>query len=74
MESLYQQMLNWAAAGLGKHPAQTPWNMPEYRATIIPAAAKVIEEICQAYVSWRYGAQPPVEPAQTPVARSEKSY
>jgi len=32
MESLYQQMLNWAAAkGLGKHPAQTPLNMPEYR-------------------------------------------
>jgi len=24
MESLYQQMLNWAVKGLRKHPAQTP--------------------------------------------------
>jgi len=35
MESLYQQMLNWAAAkGLGKHPA--PLEYARYRATIIP--------------------------------------
>jgi len=31
MESLYQQMLNWAAVkGLGKQPKR-PWNMPEYQ-------------------------------------------
>lgn len=61
MENLYQQMLQWTAEkGLGKHPAQTPL---EY-ATVshqhhAPATAEVIDEICQAYVSWRYGGNTP---------------
>lgn len=61
MESLYQQMLQWTATkGLGKHPAQTPL---EYGSAAFghhtPAIAEVINEICQAYVSWRYGGYSP---------------
>ncbi len=61
MESLYQQMLNWAAKqGFRKHSAQTPL---EYAKVCYqhhpPAMAEVIDEICQAYVSWRYGGQVP---------------
>ena len=59
MESLYQQMLRWAAQkGFSKHPAQTPL---EYAIVShqhhSPATAEVIEEICLAYVCWRYGGQ-----------------
>ncbi|HEY9804118.1 MAG TPA: DUF3488 and DUF4129 domain-containing transglutaminase family protein [Leptolyngbyaceae cyanobacterium] len=61
MESLYQQMLQWTAKkGLGKHPAQTPLEYAkvsyQHHGT---ATAQVIDEICQAYVSWRYGGQKP---------------
>ncbi|MEH2068820.1 MAG: DUF3488 and DUF4129 domain-containing transglutaminase family protein [Nostoc sp.] len=61
MESLYQQMLQWTAQkGLGKHPAQTPL---EYARVSYqhhaPTTAQVIDEICQAYVSWRYGGHTP---------------
>jgi transglutaminase-like putative cysteine protease len=61
MESLYQQMLQWTTQkGLGKHPAQTPLEYArvsyQYHAL---ATAEVIDEICQAYVSWRYGGHPP---------------
>ncbi|BAY63917.1 transglutaminase domain-containing protein [Calothrix brevissima NIES-22] len=61
MESLYQQMLQWTAKkGLGKHPAQTPL---EYARVAYqhhsPANAEIIDEICQAYVSWRYGGYSP---------------
>ncbi|BAY26270.1 transglutaminase domain-containing protein [Calothrix sp. NIES-2100] len=61
MESLYQQMLQWTAKkGLGKHPAQTPL---EYARVAYEqhssANAEVIDEICQAYVSWRYGGYTP---------------
>ncbi|HYW19785.1 MAG TPA: DUF3488 and DUF4129 domain-containing transglutaminase family protein [Nodularia sp. (in: cyanobacteria)] len=61
MESLYQQMLQWVAEkGLGKHPAQTPL---EYASVSHqhhpPATAQVIDEICQAYVGWRYGGHSP---------------
>ncbi|WP_224085707.1 DUF3488 and DUF4129 domain-containing transglutaminase family protein [Nostoc sp. MS1] len=61
MESLYQQMLQWTAQkGLGKHPAQTPL---EYAQVSYQhhgkTTAQVIDEICQAYVSWRYGGQKP---------------
>jgi Domain of unknown function (DUF4129)/Transglutaminase-like superfamily len=61
MESLYQMMLKWTAEkGLGKHPAQTPL---EYARVSYqhhpPATAEVIDEICQAYVSWRYGGRSP---------------
>ncbi|OUL32563.1 transglutaminase [Nostoc sp. T09] len=61
MESLYRQMLQWTAQkGLGKHPAQTPL---EYARVAYqhhsPGNAQVIDEICQAYVSWRYGGYTP---------------
>lgn len=61
MECLYQQMLQWLAQkGLGKHPAQTPLEYAKgsynYHA---PATAEVIDEICQAYVGWRYGGHTP---------------
>jgi transglutaminase-like putative cysteine protease len=61
MESLYQQMLKWASQkGLGKHPAQTPL---EYAQVAYQhhssATAEVIDEICQAYVAWRYGGHTP---------------
>ncbi|MBW4674243.1 MAG: DUF3488 and DUF4129 domain-containing transglutaminase family protein [Desmonostoc geniculatum HA4340-LM1] len=61
MESLYQQMLQWTAQkGLGKHPAQTPLEYAKvsYQHHAL-ATAEVIDEICQAYVSWRYGGHPP---------------
>lgn len=61
MESLYQQMLQWAAAkGLGKHPAQTPLEFAAFsHSSQSPSIAEVIDEICQAYVSWRYGGHKP---------------
>ncbi|MBW4643695.1 MAG: DUF3488 and DUF4129 domain-containing transglutaminase family protein [Goleter apudmare HA4340-LM2] len=61
MESLYQQMLQWVAQkGLGKHPAQTPLEYAQgsYQHHA-PATAQVIDEICQAYVGWRYGGHAP---------------
>lgn len=59
MEGIYQQMLRWTSnQGLGKHPSQTPL---EYANSSIehhtPHIAEVINEICQAYVKWRYGGQ-----------------
>jgi protein-glutamine gamma-glutamyltransferase len=59
MESLYQQMLQvLSTKGYTKHPAQTPL---EYalicRQQQSQAAAEIIEEITNAYVSWRYGGQ-----------------
>ncbi len=61
MESLYQQMLQWASQkGLGKHPAQTPLEYVRVAYQHHSAAtAEVIDEISQAYVSWRYGGNPP---------------
>ncbi|MGI8501663.1 MAG: transglutaminase TgpA family protein [Hassallia sp.] len=61
MESLYQQMLQWLAEkGFSKHPAQTPL---EYASVSYQhhseATAEVIDEICQAYNSWRYGGHAP---------------
>jgi hypothetical protein len=52
-------MLYWAAQkGFRKHPAQTPL---EYARVSHQqhslATAEVIDEICQAYVRWRYGGQ-----------------
>ncbi|WP_442941762.1 transglutaminase TgpA family protein [Nostoc sp.] len=61
MESLYQQMLQWTTQkGLGKHPAQTPleYARVSYHHHAI-ATAEVIDEICQAYVGWRYGGHTP---------------
>ena len=61
MESLYQQMLRWAARkGLSKHPAQTPLDYArvcyQYHST---TTAQIVDEISQAYVSWRYGGVAP---------------
>ncbi|MBN3949925.1 MAG: DUF3488 domain-containing protein [Nostoc sp. NMS7] len=61
MESLYQQMLQWTTQkGLGKHPAQTPleYARVSYQHHAL-ATAEVIDEISQAYVSWRYGGHTP---------------
>ncbi|MEH1909286.1 MAG: DUF3488 and DUF4129 domain-containing transglutaminase family protein [Nostoc sp.] len=61
MESLYQQMLQWTTQkGLGKHPAQTPleYATVSYQHHAL-ATAEVIDEISQAYVSWRYGGHTP---------------
>ena len=48
------------AKGYPKHPAQTPL---EYARTSRehqpPVSAEVIDEMSQAYVRWRYGAQTP---------------
>ncbi|KAB8317753.1 DUF3488 domain-containing protein [Tolypothrix campylonemoides VB511288] len=61
MERLYQQMLKWTAQkGLGKHPAQTPLEYAQVSYQHYSfATAEVIDEICQAYVSWRYGNHAP---------------
>jgi transglutaminase-like putative cysteine protease len=61
MERLYQQMLQWThQKGLGKHPAQTPLEYAQVSSQHhTPADAQVINEICQAYVSWRYGGNTP---------------
>ncbi|HEY9614177.1 DUF3488 and DUF4129 domain-containing transglutaminase family protein [Allocoleopsis sp.] len=61
MESLYQQMLRLLSTkGYTKHPAQTPL---EYARVShqhhAPTSAEVIDEISQAYVSWRYGNDTP---------------
>jgi transglutaminase-like putative cysteine protease len=61
MERLYQQMLQWTAhKGLGKHPSQTSL---EYAQILYqhhsPEIAELIDEICHAYVSWRYGGYNP---------------
>lgn len=57
MERLYQQMLQWTAEkGLSKHQAQTPLEYAQVLQQHHPSQiAEVIEEISQAYVSWRYG-------------------
>lgn len=60
MESLYRQMLNWTATKVPKHPAQTPLEYAQVSYQHYPRAiAKIIDEICQAYVSWRYGKRMP---------------
>ncbi|MCF4970382.1 transglutaminase TgpA family protein [Nostoc sp. CMAA1605] len=61
MERLYQQMLLWTnQKGLGKHPAQTPLEYAKVAAEYhTPNDAEVINDICQAYVSWRYGGNTP---------------
>jgi transglutaminase-like putative cysteine protease len=61
MERLYQQMLQWThIKGLGKHPAQTPLEYAQSFYQHHPySTAQIIDEICQAYVSWRYGGNTP---------------
>lgn len=59
IEKLYQQMLKWTAnKGLAKHPAQTPLEYARDSYQHHPLdTALVIDEICRAYVGWRYGGQ-----------------
>lgn len=61
MESIYQQMLQvLSAKGYAKHPAQTPLEYAQaLRQYSSPASVEVIEEITDAYVSWRYGGKMP---------------
>jgi hypothetical protein len=61
MERLYLRMLQWTSEkGLGKHPAQTPLEYAQVSQQQHPQAiAEVIEEICEAYVGWRYGGLEP---------------
>ncbi len=61
MESLYQQMLSTLATkGYAKHPAQTPLEYAKVSHQHLSSAlAEVIDEISQAYSSWRYGSQTP---------------
>lgn len=61
MERLYQQMLAWTAnKGDFKHPSQTPLEYAQgSHQRHASTTAEVIEEICQAYVGWRYGNQAP---------------
>lgn len=61
MERLYRQMLAWTAnKGDFKHSSQTPleYAQSSYQRHA-STTAQVIEEICQAYVGWRYGSQSP---------------
>lgn len=59
-ERLYRQMLDLLAAqGYSKHPAQTPLEYARRAQEHFNSTqAEIILEISQAYVHWRYGAQP----------------
>jgi Domain of unknown function (DUF4129) len=61
MESLYQQMVSWLSQqGFRKHPAQTPLEYAKQAETVQPSSrVQTIQDISQAYVSWRYGGQTP---------------
>src|SRR5919199_1320807 len=61
MENLYQQMLTLLSTkGYTKHPAQTPLEYAQVsRQHHSPDSAEVIDEISQAYVTWRYGERTP---------------
>lgn len=61
MESLYQQMIQrLAQQGFRKHSAQTPFEFVQRaKEQQAPERAAAIADISQAYVSWRYGGQPP---------------
>ncbi len=61
MERLYRQMLEWTnEKGLTKHPAQTPLEYARVsQGHYSPKTVEVIEEISQAYVTWRYGGNNP---------------
>lgn len=61
MESLYRQMLDrLAEQGFRKHPTQTPLEYVQQSWDSQPGdRARIIQEISQAYVSWRYGGKTP---------------
>lgn len=60
MARLYEQMLGvLKEKGYPKHPAQTPLEYVQVsRQHQSSEQADIIEEISQAYVSWRYGENP----------------
>ncbi|WP_275574924.1 transglutaminaseTgpA domain-containing protein [Neosynechococcus sphagnicola] len=59
MEGLYQQMLGWLdRQGIRKHPAQTPGEFGHTVQASVPQG-KVVNDIAQAYVRWRYGSLTP---------------
>lgn len=60
IERLYKQMLQSTAnKGIKKHPAQTPLEYVQVVSGYYsPATTKLIEDICEAYVKWRYGCYP----------------
>ncbi|MEM7553801.1 MAG: DUF3488 and DUF4129 domain-containing transglutaminase family protein [Cyanobacteria bacterium P01_A01_bin.84] len=61
MEGLYQQMIrSLSQKGNFKHPSQTPYEYTQVSYQYnSPAIAGVVDEICQAYVKWRYGGHTP---------------
>jgi transglutaminase-like putative cysteine protease len=65
VEAIYQQLLQYLAQeGLPKPPQQTPLEYAQVCKNHLcqnhkPQQAKAIDEICQAYVLWRYGGQMP---------------
>ncbi|WP_013323180.1 transglutaminase TgpA family protein [Gloeothece verrucosa] len=61
MEQIYQKMLALLKRqGYPKHPAQTPIEYAKSAVEHHPQeSAAIIADISQAYVSWRYGEQPP---------------
>lgn len=61
MEALYQQMLGCLGVqGVPKSPSQTPLEYVQHCRQQRPAGqVEVIDDISQAYVSWRYGGQVP---------------
>lgn len=61
METIYLQMLKvLGGEGYNKHPATTPLEYAtELRQHYPPHTAKIVDEISQAYVAWRYGQRSP---------------
>lgn len=60
MEGIYQQMLRQLAKqGFRKRSAQTPLEYADQVREHNPTEAEAVDEISQAYVRWRYGAQDP---------------
>lgn len=59
MEALYQRMLRQLSAqGMHKAKAQTPLEFAaQCRGQHPPTQAELVEQICSAYVRWRYGGQ-----------------
>jgi transglutaminase-like putative cysteine protease len=61
MEALYQRLLKYLEAqGFRKPSAQTPLEYAQQmQGQVSDTHAKLIDEISQAYVCWRYGGHPP---------------
>jgi transglutaminase-like putative cysteine protease len=59
MERIYQQMLNiLTEQGYPKPASQTPWEYAQFiQQQPSVTQPEIIDQICQAYVRWRYGSQ-----------------